>query len=151
VSDEPRTLQVRGNRQAETRDDQEKGDVVTECPYAELRGYLSKIGAPSDAMEHITKALGWRPPPKWEAPHEEADAINQTVETPEGMRHVGWYCEHPMSRKPPYERLTEHRERANNKRGWKLKRNTGKALSFGDYDMEIGCPQRVPIFIKDAS
>lgn len=116
-------------------------------PHAELRSYLDFIEAPHGAMEHIMKVLGWHPPPIWEAPRAEAEAINQTVETPEGMRHVGWYCEHPLSNQPPWERLTKHRQRANNKRGWKWTKNTSKSLSFGDYDSELGCPQRVPVYI----
>jgi hypothetical protein len=119
-------------------------------PYAELRDYLSKIDAPTDAMEHITKVLGWHPPPIWEAPRAEAEAVNQAIEAPEGMRHIGWYCEHPLSSNPRWERLTKHRKRANNKRGWKYEKNTSKSLSFGDYDMDLGCPQRIPIYVKVA-
>lgn len=118
----------------------------------ELREYLQKIDAPADALEHITKVLAWKPPPLWEARHVLADAINQNVEPPEGMRHVGWYCEHPVSRKPPYERDPAHREHSSkNKRGWKVAKNTSRSLSFGDYDTELACPQRVPIFIRETS
>lgn len=123
---------------------------MADDPYGDLRDYLRKIDAPSDAMEHITKALGWRPPPIWEAPRAEAEQVNSAVETPEGMRHIGWYCEHPFRSQPPWDRLTKHRTRTSkNKRGWKYEKNVGKSLSFGDYDMDLGCPQRVPIYVRE--
>jgi hypothetical protein len=54
-------------------------------------------------------------------------------------------------RSRPTNALSEHRERTNkNKRGWKKRKDVGKSLSFGDYDMDLGCPQRVPIYIRDA-
>lgn len=124
---------------------------MSERPHDELRRYLAEIGAPDDAMEHITKRLGWNPPPLWEASHVKADEINAQVVTPAGMRHVGWYCQHPTRREPPYDRETVHRSPSfKNKRGWKLDKNVSRSLSCGDYDYDIHCPQRVPVFIADA-
>lgn len=125
---------------------------MSDNPYSALRAYLAEIHAPDDAVSHITNVLGWRPPPIWEAPRDRIEAVNQTVETPDGMRHVGWYCEHPLSSIPPFGRQTEHRRRKNNKRGWSVEKNTAKALNFSDYDQDIPiCPQQVPVFIRDAT
>lgn len=122
------------------------------CPHKALRAYLRGIDAPDDAYETITKVLGWRPPPIWEAPREKIPTVNQAVTTPTGMRHVGWYCEHPLSNTTPYGRLTAHRSRKNNKRGWTESKNTSKALTFSDYDQDIPiCPQQVPIYVNDAA
>jgi hypothetical protein len=124
---------------------------MTDDPYADLRAYLHSINAPTDAMNHITKVLGWDPPPIWEAPRAEADAINQAVEVPDGMRHVGWYCEHPLRNQPPFGRVSEHRRHKNNKRGYVIDKTVGKALTFGNYDSDIACPYRVPVYINDSS
>lgn len=125
---------------------------MSDNPHTLLRNYLREIDAPADAYNHIVNVIGWRPPPIWEAPREKIEAVNQAVDTPVGMRHVGWYCEHPLSNKPPYGRLTEHRERKNNKRGWTVSKNTTKAVTCSDYDHDIPvCPQQVPIFIRDAA
>lgn len=77
----------------------------------------------------------------------------EDVEVPEGMRLVGWFCEHPLRRvadedgywsSKPWHRRRNHR----NKRGWSEEKNTTKALHFPDPDQPI-CPQAVPMFIRD--
>jgi hypothetical protein len=121
---------------------------MSDDPHGDLRRYLTSIGAPEDAYAHIVHVIGWQPLPIWEAPHAQAAAINQTVKPPAGMRHVGWYCEHPRSAEPPYERLVKHRRFKNNKRGWTEDKNVSRSISFGDYDADTLCPQRLPVYTE---
>ncbi|WP_027503323.1 hypothetical protein [Rhodococcus sp. UNC363MFTsu5.1] len=120
--------------------------------YKELRDYLAELAGEraNEAYEHITKALGWNPPPLWEAPRAKADVINAEVKQLDGFRHVGWYCEHPLLSTPPYGRITHHREWSHkNKRGWRENKNVSRSVTCcPEYDSSLVCPQRQPIYVR---
>lgn len=88
--------------------------------------------------------------------------MNDDVVVPEGMRFVGYYCEHaqvPDGDAAFGYRYTPHRQpfygqrpRYKAERGWEESTSTTKSLDFPDYregDAERRCQYRVPIFVRE--
>ena len=90
-----------------------------------------------------------------------AEQINAQIDVPDGMRHVGWFCEHPFHWEAPHKREPLHMVRKTTKSGnvkAVVKESVNKSLSFGEYDFDMNpaarrpwCPAAVPVFIKEQS
>lgn len=86
------------------------------------------------------------------------------VDVPEGMRFVGYYCEHPQpcgeDGKPDWSaQRTPHRTpwygqkpKYKAERGWDETASTTQSLTFPDFregDAERNCQYRVPVFVRE--
>lgn len=80
------------------------------------------------------------------------DQYRDSINVPEGMRLVGFFCEHPLVRVGDDWTREPHHTRPNPKRvrGWSFDKNVSKSLQFGDYDFELPlCQQAQPMFVRD--
>lgn len=84
--------------------------------------------------------------------------MTDPIEVPDGMVHVGWFCDHAPSQ---YDRVKRRWRRENPHREWRCKNgeysvkknhSVGGSLAFNRYQHRPqACPLAVPVFAHEGS